>query len=726
MVTELGNETEVFLELDKLCSSVGYAHVIAYFCFKSNIVSFEETVKPEDFLKLYSDERLSHTEISTLIGLMMKNDVDLTLPKPEEMQRLIECTDSVLRKLHNYMTEPMFKEISKSINILKDTNAFKNATTMREPIFYGSDSAYSFQYLDFSIQKYSKDNGWIKKEKGFYIEEAKEIIECIDRLQREKLSISVQSFEDRPIVNKTVLPAFIFTAEEIAKHTCLSKDTIISVLEAFTMTYGKCNQRFNAINDYNEINAKPLIKIENRGYLLFQAYSICEALYESPYYWFLSDKDYINTAMENRGVFTEQFSKERLETVFEKSRVYSNIIIGESRSKALGEIDVLVIFANRAIILQAKSKKLTIEARKGNDEKLKEDFKMSIQDSYDQALLCSCLIMDDKNKLFDINDNAINIKRDFKEIYIFCVVSDHYPALCLQTHSFLSYEKSKIIMPPYVMDVFILDVLAEMLDSPIYFLSYINRRAQYYEKIIAESELTILSYHLSNNLWLNDKYSQMYLEDDFCTDLDTSMLVRRRGYPGNDIPDGILTSRNNSILGKLIRDIERYENPGSIDLGFFLLKLGKYSIEKMNESISMITNRAKDDGNHHDFTLLFDDITTGLTIHSNRILLDTAKDNLLRHCEIKKYSQKAKKWFGICLDPNSRSPRVGIALDYNWEWSTDMDDAVLSLSTGLRVKCISDNKEISDKVGRNDPCPCGSGIKYKKCCLNRNDCNRNL
>ena len=22
-----------------------------------------------------------------------------------------------------------------------------------------------------------------------------------------------------------------------------------------------------------------------------------------------------------------------------------------------------------------------------------------------------------------------------------------------------------------------------------------------------------------------------------------------------------------------------------------------------------------------------------------------------------------------------------------------------------------------EKVGRNDPCPCGSGKKYKKCCL---------
>jgi uncharacterized protein YchJ len=25
------------------------------------------------------------------------------------------------------------------------------------------------------------------------------------------------------------------------------------------------------------------------------------------------------------------------------------------------------------------------------------------------------------------------------------------------------------------------------------------------------------------------------------------------------------------------------------------------------------------------------------------------------------------------------------------------------------------------KIGRNDPCPCGSGLKYKRCCLPRDD-----
>lgn len=25
---------------------------------------------------------------------------------------------------------------------------------------------------------------------------------------------------------------------------------------------------------------------------------------------------------------------------------------------------------------------------------------------------------------------------------------------------------------------------------------------------------------------------------------------------------------------------------------------------------------------------------------------------------------------------------------------------------------------MNDKIGRNDPCPCGSGKKYKSCCIN--------
>lgn len=35
---------------------------------------------------------------------------------------------------------------------------------------------------------------------------------------------------------------------------------------------------------------------------------------------------------------------------------------------------------------------------------------------------------------------------------------------------------------------------------------------------------------------------------------------------------------------------------------------------------------------------------------------------------------------------------------------------------GIEEEILESGNLVSDKIGRNDPCPCGSGKKYKKCC----------
>lgn len=51
-----------------------------------------------------------------------------------------------------------------------------------------------------------------------------------------------------------------------------------------------------------------------------------------------------------------------------------------------------------------------------------------------------------------------------------------------------------------------------------------------------------------------------------------------------------------------------------------------------------------------------------------------------------------------------------------------IEDALTELYTTLRgeVKNIDGSSTEDGPVGRNDPCPCGSGKKYKKCCLLNN------
>jgi len=54
----------------------------------------------------------------------------------------------------------------------------------------------------------------------------------------------------------------------------------------------------------------------------------------------------------------------------------------------------------------------------------------------------------------------------------------------------------------------------------------------------------------------------------------------------------------------------------------------------------------------------------------------------------------------------------------NWLYQLPEWDEVLSKEEMLSIKkqYNVDHTAVSNKVGRNDPCPCGSGKKYKKCC----------
>lgn len=53
----------------------------------------------------------------------------------------------------------------------------------------------------------------------------------------------------------------------------------------------------------------------------------------------------------------------------------------------------------------------------------------------------------------------------------------------------------------------------------------------------------------------------------------------------------------------------------------------------------------------------------------------------------------------------------------NWEYkieiATDQPEDIADLETLLNWP---KPQEAEKKVGRNEPCPCGSGKKYKKCC----------
>jgi hypothetical protein len=700
---EIRSEHVIFDDLRALCASPGYAHVLAYMSCRDNVIMYSGQMLPKDMEHLYSHEHLIRTEIATLIGLLVKGPLDLSRPTLEVMDAYLKRTEVLMQDLHEVLSSELFSGFDlKGVAEGRPVRPLSGAA-LREPIFYGGESAYSFQYRDFAPLKYAQDIEWLRANKGFSVDEARAVVQSIVGLQEDKLRVTLEHFSRE----HTLLPGLIFSAIEVAERGDLDLELVRRVLQALSVPSEQRNDGFRTLSDFNVVNAFPLIPTGAGEFILFQYYNLVEALYETPFYWMGADRAYAPKALRHRGSFTEEFSTARLESVFGQAHVFRDVKVFDAGRHLISDIDVLVLFGDRAIVVQAKSKRLTIEARKGQDRVIRDDFKKSVQDAYDQGLKCARALTAAGHE-FRVADSKHLAIPKLREIFILCVVADHYPALNYQVAEFLNASPEGLIQAPLVLDVFALDAMAEMLASPLQFLSYIKRRTGYAERVFSGHELTILSYHLRKNLWVDEDITRIYLGDDIATDLDIAMAARRDNIPGKRTPDGLLTRLPETEVGKVIASIEAKPDPRTIELGFALLTLSEDAVLQMSDGIDRIVKMAARDGRAHDFTAGIAD-GRGITVHCNDDPLPLAMRLLEVHCEKRKFMQKAEAWFGICLSPREGALRFGVNLQFPWKPNPQMDAAVANVQASIDAR--------KRKIGRNEPCFCGSGKKYKKCCI---------
>jgi len=197
------SEQAIFDELAKLCSSPGYIHAIAYLCFRDNMIRYSGEMKPEDMRHMFSKNRLIRTETSTLIGLLIKNEIDCRVPAPNVLQQYIDKTEALLQEIHQSMSAAFWATLDPTKVGDKNFNPFTSGAVLREPIFYGGESAYSFQYRDLSPKKYARDNDWLTANKRFSIEAARNVVHAIGRMQDERSIATLQTMRGR------VLPASV-------------------------------------------------------------------------------------------------------------------------------------------------------------------------------------------------------------------------------------------------------------------------------------------------------------------------------------------------------------------------------------------------------------------------------------------------------------------------------------------------------------------------------------
>ena len=712
------SEQAVFDDLEELCASPGYIHVLAFLSLRDNTVGFAGHLTSDDMAASYASDRVVRTEFSTLLGLMLKHPIDTRRPALAEWQTLIKRTRALLDELHECLGRPMSCAIATSLVRrqeglpVDEVEVFARGDVMREPIFYGGESAYSFQYRDFAVERYAADDDWLRANKGFGIKDAQSVATALSKLATTKLSGLLRSASQSQISEPELLSGFCFSLDEVVAETGLIADTAQSVLAAFVASEPPTNASFASLGDFNVANSTPIMRFSDGTYASLQTYGVVEALYDSPFYWMFKDKIYRDVASANRGAFTEALTARRLMAVFGEGRVHRGVNVMR-KDTHVTEVDVLVLFAGRAIVVQCKSKKLTLAARKGNDHRLRDDFKKAVQDAYDQARLCAASLNDRELAFVGSDGRELTIP-ELRAIYPVCMVSDHYPALAPQARQFLVQHPSDPIQPAFVADVFLLDVMAEMLASPLRFLSYLDRRVNYGDRIFVMNELSVLGHHLRHNLWIEDGFNMLAIGEDESLDLDTAMTVRREGWPGNRTPEGILDRLDGTLVGNLIEHVEHSDDVMLVGLGLLLLTLGSATLDELGSGLATIARRSRLDGKLHDLTLAFES-GGGLTVYCGPEFKAATAEKLVRHCRVRKYSCRSNFWYGLFVRPQDGLPLSGVGLEFQWQPDPDLESAVAKMPPASSSKRLMDALK-GKKVGRNELCRCGSGRKFKKCC----------
>lgn len=708
-------EKELIKKLSEICQKPGYIHALSLYTLRSFYIPYGDKLRKSDIAKANHRHNLIRNEQNLLLLLMSNNHINESELSFESIIQYIEETRIILEEIHNSINSRIFKNLFENEEKIKDKNSFfTEPEVWREAIFYGPESAYFFQYKELIYSKFSNDDEWFKVNKGFNISEGLEIIKTIGLCLEAKRASKLLDEEGY----LKIIELFSFTIQELINlNQNLNKKIIENFIKSFLRSKEKIE--ISKIDDFNVMTATPIISIDNGAYFIAHLYSLYESLYESPFYWMNSDKKYRAIANKNRGDFTENSAEKYLLRVFGEVNVYKNINIFNGKDK-ISEIDVLVVFANYCIILQAKSKKLTLLSKQGNEISLQNDFKLAIQDSYDQALICAKVIANENYRLINNNGEEIFLNRDIKEIFPVCVVAEHYPSLSIQSHQFIKYETSEIIHEPLITDLFFLDVLTELLSNPLYFLSYLDRRGKYFEKLMVSQELSALGFHLSQNLYFDNDYHYMNIQDDFTYAIDVAMSVRRENMDGLDTPIGILTRLKDTQVYKILENIIKLDNYYAVHLGFHLLNLSEEYIRQIDSLIILNTKNTFNTGKEHDLTFKLDEQkNVGITIHINNLEIKDAMNKLLFHAKTRKYKEKSNLWFGLIIQPNhNKGPNIKNLLILNEKWTYDenLEEHQKILSNKYNYD-LNHRVKIKTKVGRNESCPCGSGIKYKKCCL---------
>ena len=667
--------------------------------------------------------RPNQGELSLLLGLLAKHPVklDVTLAADDIIEQ-VGSAIALLEELHHSVAFPQFTtdvednlddQERMSLLLNKYEEWVNSGLGMVEPIFYGGEGAYNFQFLEMASKRYAADEQWIESYTGNSLDTCIEISKEISELTLKRL----QSIEPGLTPSDQCIAAFSAMCVQSCDFAKASRQSLENFFKTFSFIPGETNREFRGIGDYNTVHSRPVMSLGDGKYCIPISLDLPKSIYESPFYWMNEDEQYRNIALENRGDATESITQDFLASVFGAGKVFRGVKVKKGRN-VVTDIDVLAVSGNKAVIAQCKSKKLTIEAKRGDGRILVRDFTLAVQDAYDQAVKAKRALTEDGYELIDEAGDPISLEAKVDETYILCISGDHYPAVMTQARTHLDMGGED---HPILISTFDLDVITHYLKDRYDFLYYIRQRSAHAERFVASSEMALLGYHLKHKLFPDEDYDGDLVDEVYTALVDANFLVARGGWPESESSSRVFHEWKNDTFNELVEDIKLAASldPDQItaeDLLFFLYDLAGKGADNLINMVRVLKAQTTGDGKRHEGRAPLSSDKKGATFVSFPVptsyeQLQRFEDDLKAVALTHKYMSQADEWMVLAsIEGSPVSFDMFGCIKDPWQEDPQMDQLIEEfIMPGTLI-----NPD-GTRPSKNRSCPCGSGRKFKRC-----------
>lgn len=394
------------------------------------------------------------------------------------------------------------------------------------------------------------------------------------------------------------------------------------------------------------------------------------------------------------------------------------------------EADVVVVWWPFLIVVDAKGKRVAQEALRGSRGKLKQTIANNIQDAFIQSRRVLRVLERDSRIRFKekATGRLIEVEQDrLRRVMPISVTLQYLSGIPTQLAVTQRLGLFKGNSYPWSVCIDDLDVITRFAGSPDVFLYYIERRTAHQAVNVSlhGDELDIFGQYLGNRLHPSLYEGRKEIAEhtagptmiafsDGDEGFEPFYMAEWNGEPSPSVTVGLKVP---SPIQSVLTELRNRTDDGARWVAFALLGLSQAALERLAAALEdMKSNRAEGQRILR-CTMREGDVVINVLAHRGLTKGDFFENVTIRS-RMEHYRTRPRATVTIGIDQRDASQPFEVAqwVEGSWEYEPVMEKLLAEDRDQPRVVQMPRG---ASKPGRNDPCPCGSGMKFKKCCISR-------